>query len=85
MAPELGSNMFRQTVATMIWGMTTGRMKSARYRPRKQSPLVFRTTAIPTPMTTWTTTLLTAHQRLKRTSRMNSKLGMARRDWAIRT
>ena len=26
----VGSNMFRQTVATMIGGMTTGRMKSAR-------------------------------------------------------
>ena len=30
MAPWVGSNMFRQTVATMIWGMTTGRMKIAR-------------------------------------------------------
>jgi hypothetical protein len=25
-APYCGSNMFRQTVATMIWGMTTGMM-----------------------------------------------------------
>ena len=29
-APWVGSNMFRQTVATMIWGITTGRMKIAR-------------------------------------------------------
>ena len=30
MAPLVGSYMFRQTVATMIGGMTTGRMKIAR-------------------------------------------------------
>ena len=29
-APSSASNMFRQTVATMIGGMTTGRMNSAR-------------------------------------------------------
>ena len=29
-APLSGSNMFRQTVATMIGGMTTGMMKRAR-------------------------------------------------------
>jgi hypothetical protein len=36
-------------------------------------------------MTTWTTTLLNAHHKLKRTRRTNSKFGIWSFDVAIRT
>ena len=77
-APYSSSNMFRQTVATMIGGMTTGRMYKARQKRFSQRPSVLSRTAIATPRMTWMTTLLSAHQRLKRMSRMKSKFGMAR-------
>jgi hypothetical protein len=84
MAPPSGVNMFRQTVATISGGMTTGRMNRARYRPRKSRPLVFSSTATSTPRMTWTTTLENAHHKLNRTSRGNSKLGIWSLDEAIR-
>ena len=83
-APASVSNSDRQTVATMMDGITTGRMNRARYTPRPISPLVLRRTAISTPRMTWITTLESAHHRLNRTRRMNSKFGIWSLEVAIR-
>ncbi len=78
------SNIERQTVATMIDGITTGMMNRARYTPRPIRPFVLSRTAISTPRMTWMTTLESAHHRLNRTSRMNSKFGIWSWEVAIR-
>ena len=84
-APSSLSKMWRHTVATTRGGMTTGSTNRARYAFFIFRPGLFNRSAMATPRMTWMMTLENAQNRLKNSSRRNSKFGMSSLLSRIRT